>query len=112
MKNELFSCRSLYKHHSKKKASANRTFEERIVLIRAKSFKDALIQAEKEAKQYCRQLKNCTYLGHVDAFIIHDKPLKHGSEIYSLMRESGLTEAAYIRRFFETGKEYQSEICF
>lgn len=110
MKTGLYSCRTVYRHSFKENGLAKRAFEERIVLIQARDFQAALIQAEKEARQYSRQLKGCTYLGHVAACIIDDIPLKHGSEIYSLIRDSDLADKTYLRRFIETGTERQENI--
>ncbi len=65
--------------------------EERIVVLKARSFKEAIRKAEFEAKRYstsCRhrnpygQRVRSRYLGFYDAYLIDDPPA-NGSEVYS-----------------------------
>ena len=65
--------------------------EERVVLFRARSFREAIQKAEKDAKKYAGETNYCNpygqkvkqrYLGMCDAFIIYDEP-RAGVEVYS-----------------------------
>lgn len=85
------------------------TFEERVVLFHADGFDDAIAKAEAEAKDYCRGLKDVgvEYLGHVGIYDLghDDKVIGSGAEIYSLMRESKLSDDDYVKHFHWDGKE-------
>jgi len=65
--------------------------EERVVIVKARSFKEAIQRAELEAKAYSRlcrhrnrygQQVRSRYLGYCDAYLCDDGP-KHGTEVYS-----------------------------
>ncbi len=65
--------------------------EERVVLIRARSFREAIEKAEKDAKRYARETNyrnpygqriKQRYLGMCDAFECYDEP-RAGVEVYS-----------------------------
>ena len=64
--------------------------EERIVLIKARSFDEAIKKGEKEAENYLAEYKNFygqkvkqRYLKVCDAFELFDKPNKNGIEVFS-----------------------------
>lgn len=64
--------------------------EERVVLIRARSFDEAIKKGEKEAKEYLSEYKNfygqkvrLRYLEVCDAFELFDEPNENGVEVYS-----------------------------
>jgi len=80
-------------------------YEERIVLVRARSFEEAIAKGETEARTYARENSAISYLESADAYQLFDAELEEGTEVFSLMRESALDEDEYIRRFFQTGKE-------
>ncbi len=64
--------------------------EERIVLIKARSFDEAIKKGEKEAKNnlseyknfYCQEVKQ-RYLEVCDAFELFDEPNENGVEVFS-----------------------------
>lgn len=85
-----------------------RLFEERVTLWQADSFEVAVKRAEKEAREYASVL-SLHYLGLAQAYRLPHEPAD-GSEVFSLIRESGLDDAAYIDSFFDTGTERQWEM--
>ena len=82
-----------------------RLVEERITLWQAGSFDEAIEHAEREAKEYASGL-NLRYLGLAQAFKLSQEP-GAGAEMFSLMRESDLSDEAYLTTFFDTGTERQ-----
>jgi len=75
-------------------------YEERIVLLRADSFDDAVKRAEKEAKEYYRDLDGCRYVGYVNVFHICDEKIGDGTEIFSSMQRSDLISKAYLEQHY------------
>jgi hypothetical protein len=81
-------------------------YEERVVLIRANSEKEAFAKAEAEAREYC-QATDMQYLGFVRLFHIFDEKIGDKTEVFSIKRDSKLGPKAYLDRFFDTGAEYE-----
>lgn len=86
------------------------SFEERITLWRAQSLDEAITLAEREAREYASLLTDeehlCRYAGLAQAYHLAGKP-GHGTEIYSLIRDSEMEPDAYLDKFFDTGWERQ-----
>jgi len=82
--------------HSESNHGPKQMYEERIVLIRADSFDEAIARAEREAEEYCRDLDGCEYLGHVNVFHINDEKLSAGTETFSSMQKSDLKPKEYL----------------
>jgi hypothetical protein len=99
---QWFSVRCLF-HHAQLS-----TFEERITLWRAASFDDAILQAEREAREYANALGAVSYLGLAQSFQLYDPP-GAGTEVFSLMRASILDPETYLSQYFVTGQERQHE---
>ena len=76
------------------------------MLFRARSFDEAIAKAEADAEEYAADLGEKTqYLGEADAYHLALNEIEEGSEIFSLMRTSGLGPKDYVSRFFRTGAE-------
>ena len=75
-------------------------YEERIVLLKARSFDEAIDRAEKEAEEYCRDLDGCTYAGYVDAFLLYDERIGDETEIFSSMCRSDLKPKEYLNQYY------------
>jgi hypothetical protein len=82
------------------------TYEERITLWEAESLDDAIAMAETEAAAYARRLDS-EYLEIAQAYWIGPSRPAHGSEAFSLMRDSELEPDEYLDTFFDTGQERQ-----
>ncbi|MFY1691098.1 hypothetical protein [Plantactinospora sp. WMMB782] len=83
------------------------TYEERITLWEASSFEVALQLAEDEAIEYAEDVDTLRYLGLAQCYLIGDGQPQSGDEVYSLLRDSGLSPNQYITSFFDTGRERQ-----
>lgn len=91
--------------HTEIESCTGQVYEERVILVRAGSFDDALSRAEALAEQYAKDVGGCTYTGFVDVFHIYDEEIGDGAEVYSLMRTSDLGMDEYLDRFYDTGAE-------
>ena len=86
--------------------ASQQVYEERVLIVRAESGDDAILQAETLSKDY--ESETTEYLGYAMAFHIFDEngpSLGPGIEVFSLMRTSELEPDAYIDRFHDTGSE-------
>lgn len=84
------------------------TYEERIVIVLASDFDQAITKAEDEACEYVDGL-NAEYVGLAQAFALFDAP-GDGAEVFSLMRDSDLPPGECLTTFFDTGGERQSDV--
>jgi hypothetical protein len=82
--------------HSGTEHDPRQRYEERITLLRADSFDQAVQRAENEAEEYCRDLDGCKYVGHVNVFHMYDEKLGDGTEIFSSMQKSDLKPKEYL----------------
>lgn len=86
---------------------AGAPYEERITLWRAASPGDAIERAEAEAREYADRT-GVRYTGFAQAYRLGAGP-GPGAEIFSLLRDSELDPDAYVRTFFDTGREHESD---
>lgn len=81
-------------------------YEERILIVRADSFDEAIAKAERYSKGY--EGDTTIYTNYAMAFHIIDEDgpsLGEGVEVFSLLRESDLNPDEYLDRFHDTGRE-------
>jgi hypothetical protein len=78
-------------------------FEERVVIVRAKSEAGATQKLHREASQYARFLagsdKGVQLLPLITIFEVADDELKEGSEVWSVFRKSPLNLRQYLDHF-------------
>ncbi|WP_138761098.1 hypothetical protein [Modestobacter altitudinis] len=79
-------------------------YEERITIWWAGWFDEAIELAEAEAAEYAADIEGVSDLGLVQAYVLPEPP-GQGVEVFSLIRDSGLTADDYIDQFFDTGGE-------
>lgn len=82
-------------------------YEERIVLISAVDEDQAMLAAEAEALEYCEAVGDCRTLKIYQGYRMDEGPVEHGSELFSLIRESELSPKKYVKHFFNTGDEFE-----
>jgi hypothetical protein len=81
-------------------------YEERVVLVRAKSFEHAIDEAEHEAKEYVAGAGfELRYVSFADAYLISAQRVRHRTEVYSVLRRSRLSPTRFLNRFIDTGEE-------
>lgn len=104
-----FSVRSVLRWSPRVGQKKKHIYEERITLWNARSLTEAIDLAEREAEEYAGD--DAKRLGLLQAFWMFDKCRlrKQGIEVFSLLRESDLPPKAYLRTFFDTGYERESD---
>jgi hypothetical protein len=98
MKSYWYSAKCIFRHLATEQR--RQMYEERIVLLKANNFDDAINQAEKEGKKYCKDLGNCEYAGFIDVFELTEEKITEKSEIFSAMQSSELSSEDYLKRFY------------
>ena len=102
-----FAARCVYRFDFISEEDARPAFEERVVLLQAESFEQAVERAEREAKEYSSGGPEFT--GLVQVFHLFEQP-GDGAEVFSLIRPSRLSASDYIDRYFDSGEELQGEL--
>ncbi len=100
-----YSAKTVYRHRLVQEGVTKKVFEERVVLFHAANFEDAIAKAEIEAKRYCSAVENVVSLDFASVYYFPEETVGNGSEIYSLMRDSNLSDMEYLSRFHEDGHE-------
>jgi len=81
-------------------------YEERILLIKANDFDEAIKKAEKEAIDYCSDLgEEVEYLKFCNAYHTGENDINDKTEIYSLITKSEMSKERYIATYYDTGGE-------
>src|ERR1041385_2201366 len=104
-----FSVRSILRWSPRIDQKKKHLYEERITLWKARTLNHAIDLAEREANHYAG--KNAKRLGLLQGFWMFDecRLQKQGVEVFSLLRESDLPPKTYLRNFFSTGDERESD---
>ena len=100
----LYSAQCIFLHRDKGHGP-RQMYEERIILVRARNADDAIERAEQEAREYCRDLVDCEYLGYVNLFEIYDEELTDGAEIFANMQQSDLRPEDYLNLHYPAGPD-------
>jgi hypothetical protein len=79
-------------------------YEERITLWRAGSFEEAFSLAEVEAEEYARD-NDCIFIRGTMSYRLFPESVDHGSEIWSVMRGSGMDPELYAETFCATPRD-------
>jgi len=98
-----FGARTVYDATPKEDKEV-KTYEERVVVLLATDFDEAIEKAECEANTYAAE-SDMEYLGYVNVFQIFNDNIDDKTEVYSLMWDSILDASKYIDTFFDTGSE-------
>lgn len=105
-----YAVKCLFLHHDLKSRNGKNNFEERILLVKATSFDEAIEKAEKEALEYCGYLNDVEYLNFCNAYHIAESKILDLTEIYSLITTSDLDKNEYIKKYYDTGGELTQKI--
>ena len=99
-----FGVRCVFKIDSPQEA----VYEERVTVWRADSPEEAIELAEAEAAKYVDGL-DAEHLGLAQVYAMADE-LVAGAEVFSLMRTSSLESTGYLKTYFDTGAERQTDM--
>jgi hypothetical protein len=108
---DWYAVKCLFEWGRRVERSGRHCYEERIVLIRAVDEAQAVQRAEAEAQRYAGALvragsdgpaipSGIRYAGITNYFHLFDSRLTDGTEVYSVLHDSQLPRAAFIRRRF------------
>ena len=86
--------------HAETESGHRQMYEERIILLKAPDFDEAIGRAENEAESYGRESDGCKYLGYADVFLLYDERIGDKTEIYSSLRRSSLGPKPYLEQFY------------
>lgn len=84
-----FGAKTIYQIISNTVRNSNNLFEERVIILKARSIDQAISKAEKEASLYASDGSGIRYLGYINVFKISDEEIQDKTEVFSLMREAG-----------------------
>lgn len=82
-------------------------YEERVVLVRAATAKEAIAKAEEEAQRYSTE--GTRYLGYAVSFEMFEEP-GEGVEVFSLLRNNRREPGPYLDSFLDTGRERTRDV--
>ena len=99
-----FAVKCLFSHPSRAEDGERFLYEERTTLWRASTFQEAFALAEAEAAKYARD-SHSTFVRATDSYHLFDESIGHGSEIWSLMRGSGMEPELYAQTFCSTPRD-------
>ncbi|HZK89556.1 MAG TPA: DUF4288 domain-containing protein [Stellaceae bacterium] len=103
-----FAVKGLFRWY-RKKTRETINIEERIVLIEAADFDDAIQLAEQNAAIYCAKDKGANFqieaMPWWNAYLIGDDPPTEGIEIYSRLIDTSLSADAYVRRYYPKSQD-------
>jgi hypothetical protein len=95
-----YSVRSIVRRDLIEDGKPRRSFEERVVLIRAIDYEEALEKGEAEAKRYASELGNCKMLDHFVVHVLHDGDLCEGEEVWSCIRDLDFTNRQFLHQIY------------
>lgn len=101
-----YGAKTVYQVNGSSNKGNNKLYEERVVIVEANSFDEAILKAEKEALDYASDDSGLIYLGYVNVFKLSSEKIKDKTEVFSLMRENHLSPKKYIDKYFDTGLEH------
>jgi len=107
MNNEpWYGVKLVFRHNNLEvEVSGASVYEERIILVKATDEDEAISIAEKEAESYAADVGGCEYLKFASCFHTYEEKIIHLSEVFSVMRESSLSPADYLDKYYDTGSE-------
>ena len=103
-----YAAKCVFRHTDLSAESDGFVYEERVVVVQATSFDDAIAKAELEAQRYGAD--GIEYLGFIDVYHLAAAALGDCIEVYSLMRSSTLPPTAYLNAFYDTGAEHSKKV--
>ena len=97
-----YAVRSVYREDRTEDGKPLRMFKERIVLVRAETFEEALAKGQAEAEGYVASSQHAVLLDHTVAYNIHgDDHLQDQDEVWSCIRGLDLSDEAFLRRIYD-----------
>jgi hypothetical protein len=102
---EWYSAKCIFRHNNLTGNKKTTAYEERVVILRAHNFDEAMSLGEEEAKAYANSLDGVEYLNFISVFHLFAKRMRSKTEVYSLMRKNKLSEKQFLDRYYDDGTE-------
>jgi len=102
--NKWFTAKGIFLHAAQIK-NQKQSYEERIVLLKAKSEKKALKRANKEAKDYVKDLKDTKFIEITDVYALYEVEIGDKCEIFSSKTISHLEPQVYLETLYPNTPE-------
>ena len=101
------SVKCVFEHNDLARGAEATVYEERVVILRAVSFNDAIEQGEAEAQEYVAGIgdDSVCYAGFISAYSTGEDELADKMEVYSLMRETTLSRELFLTHYYDDGTE-------
>lgn len=97
--NKLFTAKGIFLHKAQTK-NQKQWFEERIILLKAISEKEALKRANKEAKDYIKNLDGTKFIEITDVYELYEEKIDDKCEVFSSKTISILEPQDYLKTFY------------
>lgn len=102
---EWYSAKCIFRHDNTSLKKGGKVYEERVVLLRARSFDEAIELGEQDAKEYAESLVGVKYMGFISVYYLFAKQMRHKAEVYSIMRENKMSKKQFLDRYYDDGTE-------
>jgi len=102
--NKWFTAKGIFLHKAQIK-NQKQWYEERIILLKAKGEKEALKIANKEAKDYIKDLDGSKFIKITELYILYEENIGNKSEIFSSKTISLLEPDDYLETFYPNTPE-------
>lgn len=99
---DWYGVKCLVEHAGLADALEVHVYEERVVLVRAASFEEAIERAERRTEEYASGIGG-QYIGYANAYRMSDVALGDGAEVYSVMREVPMLRGEFISHYYDDG---------
>lgn len=104
---EWYSVKCIFEHDGLAKGAEETVYEERVVILRAADFDDAIEQGEAEARDYAESIGDGSicYVGFISAYRTGERRVANRMEVYSLMRQTNLSREEFVTHYYDDGNE-------
>jgi hypothetical protein len=102
--NKWFTAKGIFLHKVQIK-NQKQSYEERIVLVKASDGKEALKRANKEAKDYIKDLDRTKFIEIIEVYELYEEIVSDKCEIFSSKNISLLKPNDYLKTFYPTTPE-------
>jgi hypothetical protein len=99
-----YGVKCLFEHFGLSKVPEAHAYEERVIVVLAASFDDALGKAKKLSVSYTDG-SSIKYMGYCNAYAMDEAVITEGTEVYSVMRETKLAPTAFIDHYYDDGTD-------
>ena len=101
---QWYGVKCLIEHYGLSEEPGAHVYEERIVVVRAPDFDEAIRRAELAVTAYAQEI-GARYMEYCNAYKMVAPTIEDGTEVYSVMREGPLSDDEFITRYYDDGTD-------